>query len=560
MQYELLVREHLRLDEILHGPFPVALSHPHQGGGNRPIQISQRERHATLAPPFPKVRKERMDQSMRCILALTCACFLAQRARQRRRPRIQHLHVILTQSEEEPAVSQDTYEFSASGLHVEPAATELEAVLQQQEAHGQQIADYMKALEEREVRLSTKEAEFEQFCAQRARALEAREAAAAADAKVHSCFYEELEEQKQLLAECDQAALEQAAILEKREMEVEESTSKLVTQQQELRKLEQTLLKREVACAEREQEVKQAASRARLEAQASRQMEQTKAKNLYGPGVSSERGEPGVVAGPIAASIWQNVEIGERSGAQRQPGNEISSCTFVDQFQNLQKLVSNVLRFTSHTSCLNMEGVHVLSVHEIVNPARQRLYESAGACVWSRSLEHGPISPLKPPLPVAIGELSAELGARFGNHGRDNLNEAILLHGTSASYIARYGFDCRLSDGLFGQGTYFTCQACKAHDYTEVEDSRGSRVLLVAKVLLGNVEYAKEPCLDYRRPKAVGEKCPGMCYDSVVANIAGMSAARHREFISYDNSTCLPWLLVRYALPQDAADDQNDGF
>ena len=58
----------------------------------------------------------------------------------------------------------------------------------------------MKALEDREAKLLEKEA-----------ALEAREATAAADAKVHSCFYEELEEQKQLLAERDQAALEQAS-------------------------------------------------------------------------------------------------------------------------------------------------------------------------------------------------------------------------------------------------------------------------------------------------------------------------------------------------------------
>lgn len=54
--------------------------------------------------------------------------------------------------------------------------------------------------------------------------------------------------------------------------------------------------------------------------------------------------------------------------------------------------VSNALRFTSHTSCVNMEGVRVLSVHEIdeiVNPARQRLYESAGALSGADHLSMG---------------------------------------------------------------------------------------------------------------------------------------------------------------------------
>eukprot|EP00434_Breviolum_minutum_P034753 symbB.v1.2.030764.t2/scaffold3497.1/size55369/3 len=190
----------------------------------------------------------------------------------------------------------------------EAAATELEAVLKQQEAQGQQATDdEMKALEDREVKLSEREAEFEQFCAERTQALEAREAAAAADAKVHNCFYEELEEQKQLLVERDQAALEQAALLEQREVEVEDLKSKLSLQQQELQKLEKNLRKREVACAEREQEAKQAASRARLEVQASRQEAEGTKKVPNGPGVAG-------AAGAIAASIWQDMEMGEHSG------------------------------------------------------------------------------------------------------------------------------------------------------------------------------------------------------------------------------------------------------
>ena len=148
------------------------------------------------------------------------------------------------------------------------------------EAQGQKAADELKALEDREAKLAVREAD-----------MEAREAAAAADAKVHSCFYEELEEQKQLLAERDQAALEQAAALEKRELELEESKSKLQIQQKDLEKLEQSLRKR-----------------AHLEAQASRQVDETKVKMGALP---SQNEAPGGLAQTIAQSILQDVEIGE---------------------------------------------------------------------------------------------------------------------------------------------------------------------------------------------------------------------------------------------------------
>eukprot|EP00438_Fugacium_kawagutii_P017104 Skav204594 [mRNA] locus=scaffold672:185304:186115:- [translate_table: standard] len=168
----------------------------------------------------------------------------------------------------------------------------------------------LETLEDRERKLLTKEAEFQQLMAEKTKALEEREAAAAADAKVHRCFYEELEEQKQLLEERDQAALEQAAMLEKKETDVEALQSKLTTQQLELQKLEQGLRKRELQCTQREQEAKQAASRARLEAQASREVEQTRAKMSTGGGSISEAGG---VAGAIAVNILQDMEIGERS-------------------------------------------------------------------------------------------------------------------------------------------------------------------------------------------------------------------------------------------------------
>ena len=45
----------------------------------------------------------------------------------------------------------------------EAAAAELEATLKQQQAQSQQAADGMHALEDREVQFAAKEAEFEQF-------------------------------------------------------------------------------------------------------------------------------------------------------------------------------------------------------------------------------------------------------------------------------------------------------------------------------------------------------------------------------------------------------------
>ncbi|CAK9073417.1 unnamed protein product [Durusdinium trenchii] len=247
----------------------------------------------------------------------------------------------------------------------EAAAAQLEAMLEQQGAQNQQVEEGMNVLAERESKVSTREAEFEQLCAERMKALEAREAqlaraslgdgltaelaalegrekecterekalevreaATAADAKVHGCFYQELDEQKQLLAEREQAALEQEALLEKREQAIEESESKLELQKKELQRLEDGLRKRETLCAEQEKEGRRAsaaaaatAKEARLGAQASRQVEQvqqnlaTASTKMAARSISNL--EAGVTGGGVAgaiAALLQDVELGERSG------------------------------------------------------------------------------------------------------------------------------------------------------------------------------------------------------------------------------------------------------
>ena len=58
----------------------------------------------------------------------------------------------------------------------EAAAVELEATLKQQQAQSQQAAEGMHALEDRESKIAAREAEFERFRAKRTKALDAREA------------------------------------------------------------------------------------------------------------------------------------------------------------------------------------------------------------------------------------------------------------------------------------------------------------------------------------------------------------------------------------------------
>ena len=129
---------------------------------------------------------------------------------------------------------------------------------------------------------------------------------------------------------------------------------------------------------------------------------------------------------------------------------------------------------------------------------------------------------------------------------RGDVNETYLLHGvrdggTAADIICRYGFDPRIAklEGLYGAGTYFADQACKALQYA-YPDASGRRYIFFCRVTMGQAFASRTMMQRQRRPPHG--------YDSVVANtsVANFGMQIHREFIIYDGSQIYPEFLISF--------------
>ena len=131
------------------------------------------------------------------------------------------------------------------------------------------------------------------------------------------------------------------------------------------------------------------------------------------------------------------------------------------------------------------------------------------------------------------------------------LNEVFLFHGTDeavANVIVQHGFDERVANlqGLYGAGSYFANQSCKAAQYAK-KDGGGLKTLIVARITLGDPHYATGGMSLARRPPERDTRQgwrPGLLYDSVVANSGGSQG--HRELIIYDHRQAYPEYVVRF--------------
>ena len=161
------------------------------------------------------------------------------------------------------------------------------------------------------------------------------------------------------------------------------------------------------------------------------------------------------------------------------------------------------------------------------------------------------VQPLSPPA-VNI-DRAAQRGGDGGVLDPDQLleaplNEVFLFHGTTAAtadVIVQHGFDERVASlhGLYGAGTYFANQSCKAAQYAR---DRGVKTLIVARVTLGDPYYATGHLAQHRRApdRGAGWSKTGLTYDCVVANTSGSQA--HRELIVYDHRQAYPEYVVRF--------------
>ena len=130
----------------------------------------------------------------------------------------------------------------------------------------------------------------------------------------------------------------------------------------------------------------------------------------------------------------------------------------------------------------------------------------------------------------------------------------------TAPIIAQTGFDERVSSmsGLYGAGTYFAEDACKSNQYSSDANSFGERVIIYARVLVGDAYHTRTALREIRRPpvrpnfvlsssSADGDaKAGGDTYDSVIAGPGVGSAQVHKEFIVYDHTQIYPEFIVYY--------------
>ena len=104
----------------------------------------------------------------------------------------------------------------------------------------------------------------------------------------------------------------------------------------------------------------------------------------------------------------------------------------------------------------------------------------------------------------------------------EKVNESLLFHGTlpqNAESIATDGFDIsRVCQGLYGNGFYFSCEACKSLQYSTPAPESGC-CIIVARVLLDGPRFASGPLNGGKEVLASNE-------DSVVVlpqNVPGIS-------------------------------------
>mmetsp|Transcript_79809 Transcript_79809/g.258155 ORF Transcript_79809/g.258155 Transcript_79809/m.258155 type:complete len:549 (+) Transcript_79809:106-1752(+) len=184
----------------------------------------------------------------------------------------------------------------------------------------------------------------------------------------------------------------------------------------------------------------------------------------------------------------------------------------------------------------------------------RRLQESNGMQV---------LSPISPRLGSMSPKLESELKILSGpEHIFEHVSERWLFHGTSyenAGKIAMGGFDNRLSRrDMYGAGTYFTSQSCKAHQYT-CDNHRGGgckcpvmRTMILARVALGDPYYTRRTLQETARRPPDRENGNGH-YDSVIANPGWMQNHKrqhqdHQELVIFDKGQAYPAYVIEYTV------------
>eukprot|EP00929_Paragymnodinium_shiwhaense_P035919 TRINITY_DN19321_c0_g1_i1.p1 TRINITY_DN19321_c0_g1~~TRINITY_DN19321_c0_g1_i1.p1 ORF type:complete len:836 (-),score=127.93 TRINITY_DN19321_c0_g1_i1:180-2687(-) len=202
-------------------------------------------------------------------------------------------------------------------------------------------------------------------------------------------------------------------------------------------------------------------------------------------------------------------------------------------------LLTSSVHHACYATCRALQQAVVAKVERIENTLLWTRYQQAKHCI-ALKYHSRTLAQLNPPVPDLLDDLDRSRALDSG------VNEVYLFHGTTednAKIIAAQGFDSRLAaDGLYGKGTYFAHEACKALQY-----SRGAAVI-VSRVVLGDPYYAPRADTSMRRPPAKSSITHEL-YDSVVANPGtdkGSGSQVHREYIIFEGAQAYPEFIATF--------------
>lgn len=214
------------------------------------------------------------------------------------------------------------------------------------------------------------------------------------------------------------------------------------------------------------------------------------------------------------------------------------------------------------SACSCLRNVEVCEVYRVENFSLWHEYvqfmKAMHACAAKRN---APFSRLEPLLGVTRFEWQGACEKlQCSMPLAHELNEMMLLHGTTwpaAEQIMKEGFDHRVcrDRSMYGQGTYFTSEACKSHQYTCKQRGHmkgclcaGVRWVVISRVLLGSPHYTTSTCAQQKRPP---KDLRGDVHDSIVANPGYMVGHRslrqsHQEFVIFKHAQAYPAFVFGY--------------
>lgn len=198
--------------------------------------------------------------------------------------------------------------------------------------------------------------------------------------------------------------------------------------------------------------------------------------------------------------------------------------------------------------CLNPSSkFEVIKFERLENVAlfnRYKTYETSVARTMHRTGRgptSGEVSPLHT-LPIWLQKLSNKNGLASSAH------TVYLLHGTKScnvKHIVQDGLKTKFSLGhqhlTYGQGLYFTDNACKASQYTD------DGCMLICRVVLGRTEVLRKRCSPKRK------LFPSIGHDSAMAkrNLTASPSRYpqlHNEYIIFDECACYPEFVVKFKI------------